>query len=173
MCVKLGYFGGPVDRDHLRHYPQSQGTEAPVTRACPEPIPFPPTPEKMKSGHSDFPRQKPSGKRQDFLSIPSQNLLTTKARRNCSSKGRAGSPGGRSMCSRPPPPHCLSRAPLQLESFSSCSPKCVFWCRMRLELREKCFPHRVHLYGFSPLCVLWCAPKLEMSLKVRPHSVHS
>lgn len=34
--------------------------------------------------------------------------------------------------------------PLQLDSLPACSPRCVFWWRMRLELREKCFPHAVH-----------------------------
>jgi hypothetical protein len=47
----------------------------------------------MKSGHSEFPRQKkkkkkkkPAGKRQGVYSAPSQDFLTAKARRGCSAK---------------------------------------------------------------------------------------
>lgn len=45
VCVKLDNFGGPVDNDTVSGTtPKAWGlmTDDPVTRACPEPIPFPP-----------------------------------------------------------------------------------------------------------------------------------
>lgn len=127
-----------------------------MTRACAKPtlLLFHPKEMKPRLDPPNFPRQEIGlESSRIFIRVPSRDfpeILASEATGNHSPKwdeglevgGAAADPTDVPTLGWVSPP--LSLIVLQLESFPACSPMCVFWWRMRFELREKCFPHRVH-----------------------------
>lgn len=156
-------FRGPSDSDATSQgLPQRPGDDCPNdTSMCQAyPTSLSSQGDEAKTGSSHFPRQEIGLERgRDFYSrVPSQDfleILASEATGNHSPKWEEGLEVKGAAADPTDLPTLgwglslslslnFSLIVLQLASFPACSPMCVFWWRIRLELREKCFPHRVH-----------------------------
>uniref|UniRef100_A0A8C0IR49 Uncharacterized protein n=1 Tax=Chelonoidis abingdonii TaxID=106734 RepID=A0A8C0IR49_CHEAB len=60
---------------------------------------------------------------------------------------------------------------LQSSQWYGCSPVCVRWCILRVELWAKPLPQSVQQCGRSPVCVRWCSLRVELWAKPLPQSL--